>query len=223
MCLRRGCPALGKPLVEIGVVLLWVLSMALFQKLLNHLVRSGRISEFAARKAAHVGIGLWILPLALLVRRWYLAAIPIMMVLAANTSANRKRGQLRGGWVRLFPVATFAAPLALILYCWSRGRTDLVVPAVLTMTIGDTAAALAGMRFGRHKIPWTGKSLEGAAANWLASFATLWAAGAFLREIHPALLLVPAFAVAVLEAVLPGEWDNPLAIMLLIGCLAALS
>jgi len=107
------------------------------------------------------------------------------------------------------------------LAAWvSARRTDLVVLAVLAMSIGDTAAALVGKRFGCHKVPWTGKTVEGAAANSIASFATLALVGAWLYRLPPDGFVLPAAAVAILEAALPGEWDNPLAIMLLIGLLA---
>ena len=205
--------------VEIGVVVLWVAALLALQSLLNRLVIARRVGEFVARKIAHVAVGLGILPLALLVRRWQVAAIPITIIFAGNTKANQSRARLSRSLERVFPVLACAAPVAVVLYCWSRRRTDLVVLAVLAMSIGDTAAALVGRRFGRHKVPWTGKTLEGAAANFIASFATLALAGVWLYQLPPDRFLLPAAAVAIVEVVLRGEWDNPVAIMLLIGLL----
>jgi dolichol kinase len=201
---------------EIIVVLFWLISWYLFQRLLNRSVLRQFISPFAGRKIAHVAIGLWILPLAFLIRHWYVAALPITMILAANTKANLTRARLGRTSQRLFPLVTFAAPVALILYFWSRNRTDLVVLAVLAMSIGDTAAAIVGIRLGKHKVPWTGKTLEGAAANFIASLATLSIAGHALYQLPAGSFVLPSAAVAALEAALGGEWDNPAAIMLLL-------
>jgi dolichol kinase len=206
---------------EIGVVIGWIGCLSLLQRGLNGLVRTGRMREFTARKTAHITVGLLIVPLAILVSRWQLAALPVTMILAANTKANLARSRLGARGRRFFPLFACAAPVALILYCWSRQRTDLVVLAVLAMTIGDTAAALVGMRYGRHKVPWTGKTLEGAAANFVTSFATLALAGQLLYQLPPGGFVAPAAAAAVLEASLAGEWDNPLAIMLVLVMLAA--
>jgi phytol kinase len=202
--------------LEIGVVVLWLTSLSLLQRLLNQLIQANRITPFTARKVAHVVSGFLILPLAAFVRHWYIAAIPITMILASNTKANLTRARLGETGRRLFPVVTCAAPVALILYFWSRERTDLVVLAVLTMSIGDTAAALVGMRFGKHRISWTGKTWEGALANFAASLATLAAAGHWLYQMPVRAFFLPAVAASILEAVLPGEWDNPLAIMLVL-------
>ncbi len=205
-----------RPAIEIVVVLIWLGFLSFFQRLLNRLVLRQSITAFTGRKIAHVVVGIWILPLALLVRHWYLAALPITMILAANTQANLTRARLGRTSQRLFPIVTWAAPVALILYFWSRNRTDLVVLAVLAMSVGDTAAALVGMRFGKHKVPWTGKTLEGAAANFVTCFATLAVAGRLLYQMPVGNFVLPAAAAAIVEAALPGEWDNPVTIMLLL-------
>jgi dolichol kinase len=205
---------------EIAVVAAWIAVLAGLQSTLGRLARNGRIEEFTARKAAHVATGLLILPLAFLVRRWQVAAVPITMVLAANARANLTRAHLGRRLERWFPLLACAAPVAVILVFWARHRSDLVVLAVLAMTIGDTAAALVGMRFGRHKVAWTGKSLEGAAANVVTSFATLWIAGTALYGAPGAVFILPAIAAAAVEAALPGEWDNPVTIVVVMGLLA---
>jgi dolichol kinase len=206
---------------ELAFVILWIGSLALFQRGLNRLVAGGRLTHFAGRKVAHVAVGLWIVPLALFVHRWSLAAIPVVMILAGNTQANLSRARLGRAQARLFPLVTCAAPAALILYFWKRGWTDVVLAAILTMTFGDTAAALFGRKFGRHKVPWTGKTIEGAVANFVTSLATLLAVTPWLGHFSWGILAVASAAASVVEAALPGEWDNPVAVMLLMGVLAA--
>lgn len=207
--------------MEIVVIVAWILCVVLIQRTAAILATKHGLTEFTARKVAHVGVGLLIVPLALLVSRWQIAAIPVAMVLGVNAKANLKRAHLDAKIQRLFPMVTFALPLAVILFVWARGRTDLVVLGVLAMTIGDTAAAFAGRRFGRHKIPWTGKSLEGAAANAVTSWITLSVAGALLYDQPPIAFVLPSIAAAVVEAVLAGEWDNPVAILVVIALLWA--
>jgi dolichol kinase len=161
-------------------------------------------------------LGFCVIVLDLFVRHWYLAAIPITMILAANVHANTRRGNLRRFAKRIFPLAGFLAPLALILSFWHEQRSEIVVLAVLAMTIGDTAAAIVGRRFGKHKVSWTGKSLEGALANFAGSLLILICAGLALYHLPLKMFFLPAGAVAGLELVVGGEWDNPASIMLLI-------
>ena len=112
---------------QLLVIFLWLLSSSLFQRGLNVLIDEHRWSPFAARKIAHVAVGFWVLPLAFYVPDWYLAAIPIAMILAANTQANLKRGDLTALERRLFPMVAFLAPLAFCVYLWREQRTDVVV------------------------------------------------------------------------------------------------
>jgi dolichol kinase len=206
---------------EIAVVLGWVVCVVAVQQAAAALTRRHRLSSFTARKLPHVVVGLLIVPLAVLVHRWQVAAIPVAMILGANAKANLRRAQLTAKVERIYPLVAFGAPAAVILFLWARGRTDLVVLGVLAMTIGDTAAAFAGMRFGKRRLPWTGKSLEGAAANAAASWITLAAAGALLYGMPPGAFVAPAIAAAAVEVALPGEWDNPVSILVVIGILLA--
>ena len=96
--------------------------------------------------------------------------------------------------------------------------------ALLTMLIGDTAAALVGRHWGRHKI--IGKSLEGSAACFAFSLLAAACYAVLLPLppgwLFPALLAVLAGTVA--EALAgPLHLDDNLAIVLAAGlCLLAL-
>ena len=206
--------------LEILVICIWFGFMPAQQRLLDVAVRKRTLSPFAARKISHVTVGFWVLPLAAFVRRWYLVAIPITMILAANVHANTRRGTLGPLQKRLLPLFGFLLPEVLILYFWSQQQSHLVALAVLAMTIGDTAAALVGMRFGRQRIAWTGKSVEGGVANFISTFVVLAGVGHYFYSLPFSLFPLPSLLVAFLEAVLPGEWDNPLAVVVLIVLLA---
>jgi dolichol kinase len=200
---------------QILIIALWLLSSALFQSWLNILIQKHRWSDFAARKIAHLAVGLWVIPLAHFVSDWRLAAIPIVMILAGNMRANLKRGHFSPQERRLFPLVAFLAPLVLILLSWRDQQTSVVVVAVLTMTVGDTAAALVGIAFGRYKIPWTGKTIEGALANLVCSALVLTLVGQVFYQMPIKVLPVSA-AVAFLESVIAGAWDNPVVLLLLL-------
>jgi dolichol kinase len=205
--------------LEILTVAVWFAFLLLQQRLLDVAIRTQWITPFTARKISHVNVGLWVIPLAAFVRRWCLAAIPITMILAANARANARRGSLGRVQERFFPLVGFVLPEILILYLWQQ-HSNVVVLAVLAMTVGDTAAAYAGMYFGTYGIPWTAKTIEGATANFLTTLAVLAAAGHMLYGMPVSLFPLPAAAAAVLEAVTPGEWDNPLTIVILLVLLS---
>ena len=83
---------------------------------------------------------------------------------------------------------------------------EVAVLGLLYLAIGDTAASLVGMRWGRMRIGR--KSLEGLAACWVACSAvgfTAWVC-------DPAYLLLPALAAApvaaIVETLTPGRLDN---------------
>jgi dolichol kinase len=201
---------------QVLVILLWFLFLPALQRLLDFSIQKRLLSPFVARKISHLAVGLWVIPLALFVREWYLVAIPITMILAANAHANLQRGSLGRLEKRLFPLAGFLLPLILILYFWHQQRSDLVVLAVLTMTVGDTAAAFVGMRFGKRRVSWTGKTVEGAVANFISSLVVLVGVGQAFYHMPFNIFPLPAAVISLLEAVLPGEWDNPLTVVVLL-------
>jgi len=201
---------------EIFIICVWFALMPAQQRLLDAAIKRELITSFAARKISHLAVGFWVVPLAAFVHHWYLVAIPITMILAANVHANSKRGNLGRLQKRLFPLVGFLLPEVLILYLWHQQRSDLVVLAVLAMTVGDTAAAIVGLHFGKRHIPWTGKTVEGGIANFISTLVVLAGVGHFFYRMPFEVFPVPAALVALLEVVLPGEWDNPMAMVLLL-------
>ena len=166
----------------IGVVL-WMAGLAGLGRLAAGLVRGGRVTPFAARKAFHVIAGLAVVPLALWVKPWYLAAIPVTWMLAGNARGNlrRLRGAV-GGKRAAYLGAGVVLPVLSILIVWSRGRADVVALAVLMMSFGDAAAAVAGRWWGRARgLPEGRKTAAGLAAFVAASLAAAalgaWALG----------------------------------------------
>jgi dolichol kinase len=89
---------------------------------------------------------------------------------------------------------------------------DIAIAAMWGVSVGDAAAAIVGRALGRTRIGGTAKSLEGAAACFLA---TLAGAAAVARLSLPEALLAAAAATA-------GEWpgrplDDNLRIVLAVG------
>jgi dolichol kinase len=201
--------------LEVAIICFWFLFLSVQQRLFDLLIRRQLLAPFTARKLTHLAVGFWVLLLDLFVRHWYLVAIPITMILAANVQANIQRGNLGNFAKRIFPLIGFLAPLALILSFWHQQRREIVVLAVLAMTVGDTAAAIVGRRFGKIKVSWTGKTMEGALANFAASLLILVCAGFALYDLTWKLFLIPAGSAAAVELVVGGEWDNPTSVLLL--------
>jgi dolichol kinase len=202
-------------IVESSVVLLWLVTSKLLGGLLTKAVNRGALSPGTIRKTAHVVTGLWVIAFAKWIHNWWIVLIPISLIFLASQRANVNRlGSSKKWMARYSPFITVIAPILLTVYFWKQGRTDLVVPAVLVMTFGDTAAYFAGIYFGKHKFALTGKSYEGALANFAVSFTVLILTSQFLtHEIRWIPAVIIAFVCAALELVLPGGWDNPIVVM----------
>ena len=140
--------------------------------------------EEVKRKLIHLS-SLWMPTAMVLLPRWPLCiALTVMLVLnllVEHARANRVRvitplydfffgRMLRqepepGAWIISGGPYVFAsAALTLALFA-----PPAAPAAMAVMLLGDTAAALIGRRFGKHKA-WNGKSWEGVAAFLVAGF-----------------------------------------------------
>lgn len=193
--------------------------------------RARRVSFGVSRKIIHVGIGTWVVPTVLLFHSMWWAAAPPAVFVLLNALSYRKK------WVSSMDEAagsnlgTIFFPLAfvlLILALWGAedGRRAIAA-GILVLAWGDAAAALVGLRFGRHRYRvgsgW--RSWEGSAAmlgfSVLGIAAAGWAVGP--APFRPGVALVGAVVATALEASSRRGLDNllvPLGTSLLLWGLA---
>jgi phytol kinase len=159
--------------------------------------RSGRVSFDLSRKIIHVGIGSWILPTVLLFHsRWMAAAPPAVFVLLNLLS-------LRGKWTRAMDaeagenLGTVLFPLSfviLLLSLWDREAGKAAIAAgILVLAWGDAAAALVGLRWGKHRyrVGRGHRSLEGSAAMFVFSLLAILVAGVAVGARGPGAAVLP--------------------------------
>jgi phytol kinase len=184
------------------------------------------------RKLAHLGAGMLGLSCpALFSSHW-----PVLILACFFTGLlvlTRRLGWLmslhrpvqRSNAAILFPWAVYA------IFLLAQGDWLLFAVPVLVLTVGDTAAALIGGRFGRTRYPLPGntRSVEGSAAfvavAFVCVFALLYWSGVPQREGVLVSLCV-AMVAGVVEAVSPPGTDNvivPLATWLALEGWAAVS
>jgi len=197
-------------------LLLSFVYVAIVVGLAETLRRAGRVSFDISRKIIHVGIGTWILPTVLLFRSPWLAATPPAIFIVLNLAS------LARGWSRAMDegagenIGTVFFPLSftlLIASLWNaEGGKAALTAGLLTMAWGDAAAALIGIRFGRHRyrVGRSWRSLEGSAAMFVFSVAAVAAAGALVNggSYGPAPILAGAALATVLEAASRRGIDN---------------
>jgi phytol kinase len=153
--------------------------------------RTGRISFDVSRKLIHVAIGSWILPTVLLFHSGWMAALPPAVFVLLNLVS------LRAKWTRAMDaeagnnVGTVLFPLSFVLLLpalWDQpGGRAAVCAGLLALAWGDAAAALVGLRWGRHRYRVGGgwRSLEGSAAMFAFSVLAVWTAGWVVGPPYP--------------------------------------
>lgn len=180
------------------------------------LMRKGRLSAEIARKSIHLSGGLGCLLFPFLVSSW-ITVLLLAFVFASIFYLGENRKMLkslssverRSCGSLLFPVAI------LTLFILSEGRLWLYISALLVLVLADTAAALAGTRFGKtfyQTAPGEKKSAEGTAMFCFVGFFAVYLPLLFLSDIPHLTCILTATLMALLlgglEAVSIGGTDN---------------
>jgi len=181
------------------------------------------------RKLVHVGAGMLVWGLLLLFDHWYVGIVPFGTFIILNLFFHRRQTfrSLGDQGSSLGTVYfAFSTTVLFVLFWRTGGDVDnapIAVAAVMAMTWGDSAAALVGERWGRHRYRCWGRtrSWEGTLAMAVASFAAVAATLLFLpgSALSPSsTVLSPSHAVctaivvssvaALAEAVSPEGTDN---------------
>jgi dolichol kinase len=119
--------------------------------------------------------------------RWFEA------IFAPLLRAHERRGLTGATWL----LASMCAGVALF-------PLPAAIAATWAAAVGDAAAALVGMRWGRHRSARDGKSLEGSIACAVATFAGAW----LLARLPLPLAIVVGVVAAIAERLLFPRDDN---------------
>lgn len=162
------------------------------------LMRKGILGSEGARKTVHILVAFTILPMVYAIHSpWLRLSGPAAFALI-NAWLGKRSGERKAGLV-LYPVSILV--MAALMNAGVLAPLT-VASAVLAMGLGDGAAAVVGMRFGRHRIGK--KTLEGSAAMLIITAAVFCSAG--MRPWYHVLLA--ASAVTLAEAFSPHGLDN---------------
>ena len=157
-----------------GVVLA-VLAIVVTLAATSTVARRALVGAEASRKLAHVAIGTGALALPLMLRgpSAVLTAFAGITVVLLGIRGSRRMHRVFGGALHAASREStgefwFAAAIAMLLLAADTRPLLYIVP-VLILTFADSAAALAGQRFGRQK-PETRKTLVGSGAFFVVAF-----------------------------------------------------
>ncbi len=160
---------------------------------------TGRKPEFT-RKFVHIFVGLWIIPTLTLFTKWHFAALLPACAIVANFAsmkmkliASIERDAKYDYGTVLFPVS-FVLVIALFFHS---SHPEAAAAGIVVMALGDAAAALIGVPFGRHRYTLLGakKSLEGSAAMFVVSAVAVFSVLLYF-EASPSAAMIVALALA---------------------------
>lgn len=176
-----------------------------------------RISRKSSRKFLHIMIGNlpFVIPFFTLSIFPVLVAAPFIIVtfLASPYSPFKKSSRKLKG---LADITEEGHQLGLVFYAISytflafffASKPYIIAAGILPMAYGDAAASMVGEKYGRRKYRLVAeKSLEGSAAMFLFSFASLAASLVFFSVFYPLPLFcdgLAALAVAIVSTVVEG-------------------
>ena len=183
---------------------------------------SKKAGKEISRKITHIGVAncWWIFIYFFDSPVW--ASIPLASFVVLNffsvkfnliKSIEREEGG--GGGAAAYGTVYYPLSMLILTILAFGGHIDLYIGsiAVMCMGYGDGFAAVAGGRFGRHKLKFlkSDKSLEGCVAMFAASFVSTGII-LFCRDVDVIFALLKAVPIAlaatVLEAVTPDGYDN---------------
>jgi len=201
---------------DILALALTALFVPLLHMAVRWLLRHYWISRFTGRKLFHVALGTWCIPMALLITHPIVGAALILPLIAMNFRGNYKRIKRGGRWLITLSAALHSLAFIILSVAWFQGNLAALTGAILTMSYGDAAAALAGMAGQNRPGP---RTWRGTAANAIVSAMTI---GAVLSLSQPLSWWLAPIAIAggclaaAVERITPGPLDNP-AVLAAIG------
>ena len=225
-------------LLSIVKICLVLALLAGFLRGTSLLGETGRLGAEVLRKTVHVGLGM-----ACLTFPWVFSSVleltalfaGVLALLLAVRSVPFLRAKYGGGLygVKRDSVGDLLFGLSVVLlFAYARDMPALYVLPLLILTLSDSAAALAGVRFGRHtfQVPAGWKSWEGSLAFCAVTVLLSLLVLGLLTDAGPARIICIALLLGLVgclvEAVSWHGWDNlfvPLGMHLLLGGLLAKS
>ncbi len=200
------------------------------------------VPSFVFRKLLHIVALVFASLMIMTAGSWQAAALAALTCMAAlfpvltlcekekwyaKLLVQKSPGEVKRSMLMIFLVIAAAVAVGWGLF----GKQKIAAAAVLIWGIGDAAAALVGVPFGKHKVKMKGtdgkKSWEGSAAMLVVSFLgglgmLLWGQGTPFGQALAAAFLASAVGTAV-ELYSPSEYDTVtvpaavLAVLLLMG------
>ena len=192
----------------------------------------GRLGAEALRKTVHVGLGSacltfpWVFSSVLELAALFTGVLALLLAVRSVPFLRAKYGGGLYGVKRdsvgdlLFGLSVF------LLFVYARDVPALYVLPLLILTLSDSAAALAGVHFGRHsfEVPAGWKSWEGTIVFCVVTVLLSLLVLGLLTDAGPARIICIALLLGLVgclvEAVSWHGWDNlfvPLGMHLLLG------
>ena len=219
-------------LLSIVKICLVLALLAGFLRGTSLLGETGRLGAEVLRKTVHVGLGM-----ACLTFPWVFSSVleltalfaGVLALLLAVRSVPFLRAKYGGGLygVKRDSVGDLLFGLSVVLlFAYARDMPALYVLPLLILTLSDSAAALAGVRFGRHtfQVPAGWKSWEGSLAFCAVTVLLSLLVLGLLTDAGPARIVCIALLLglvgSLVEAVSWHGLDNlfvPLGMHLLLG------
>ena len=162
------------------------------------LEKQGIIGAEGVRKLVHILVSFTVFPIAYCITEPWARLIGPALFIFINGFVGGKSGE------RMMGLVCYPFSMLLLAAFMNRGllSPDALVVGTLSMGLGDGAAALVGMRWGRLKIGT--KTAEGSAAMFIVTFSIFLIFGDSSWYIS----LLAAVIVTAVEAMTPHGLDN---------------
>ena len=186
-----------------------------------------KLPSFVFRKLLHIVAFTCVTLMILAANTWQSAALtsaliaviiyPILVILEKEEWYDKLFVQKSKGEVKRSLIILFVMFAVVITVCWGVfGEPKIAAASILMWGIGDAAAALIGIPFGKHKIKLRftdgKKSWEGSIAMFILSFIAGLLILFYLRDLSIGYALLAAglgaLAGTVTELLSPTEWDT---------------
>lgn len=180
------------------------------------MARKGLLTPETARKSIHLSGGLGCILFPFAITSW-ITVLCLAIIFGGILYLGENRDMLKAlSSVERKSLGSMLFPVAILaLFVLSEGRLWLYVSSLLVLVLADTAAALAGVRFGNRRfetVPGEWKSLEGSVVFGVVGFLAVYLSLLMLSDMPHLTCLLTALLMSLLlsglEAVSIGGTDN---------------